>query len=151
MLLASITAGGMYASFSDYRENEEHFRTQQPKVLEAVENDGMAAEEVHWIGEDNAMLSLNLGNCAIGSVSVKIEELPDGTLNLHGYNFSGFSHAKQYETRKPSGLLGGGPRTQTVIEGTPVDFTFNDLDSLKNDILGPDPCKTLASTDFIPR
>lgn len=152
--MSALTASllGFGGSCHGYVEQHE---LSSADVNQQVQNDGFISAEGVYRGVINAKkgadgllhtdLKLDLGNCAL-QVEAGVEL--DGNNNLTDitkYVFSGYASAERF-TRTFNNPT---PQQETVIDGTPVEFDFQNRDELETFILGSVPCRTLVESDFI--
>jgi hypothetical protein len=103
--------------------------------------DGFKAEVQPYGGLNGtrATGSIAVGpNCTIEGVTMHVDRAGWRATDVTSYSFTAHAYPVATEVDTPSS------RPETIVEGSPVTFTFANIDELRDGILGNQPCQTLA-------
>jgi hypothetical protein len=110
-------------------------------VADQVQLDGFTAEGVDNWGRGSARGGLRISpNCALGNVTMRYTLGPDRQVtDVTDYTFTTIINGNVTYRRNPQTH-----RRESNVEGQPVSFTFVNLGDLQQNVLGEQPCETLA-------
>lgn len=139
--IVGVTAG----VFAWQHDKWEQYDRDEAAVEQLVTTDGLEADVLNRSynkqTEKSMAVSLDLGHCMLHGITVEIDRDDEGeVVDTTGYSYEGYVLSHDVRKSNP----GNGTGSRMVTEGVPVTFKFQDREDLEANLLGPEPCKTLA-------
>lgn len=144
------TSGVITYGMIELVDGNSELRAQRHKAVAAeAQEDGFEATEagIDYVSDSSkdTKLVIGLGHCSMNNVKATVTFNGDQVDEVFGYHVTGYSLPVEKEGR----TAGKNGRDYTYHEGVQTTFYFDNLQDLKDNILGPEPCQTLAQS-YVP-
>lgn len=134
---------GLQAVSDADAQNRKVHDQQGLELTQQAKADGFDVQPTRYDDKETVQLKLNLGNCAIDVSAQKVTD-GDTITDVRNYHFGGYSLPT---VKQDSRVRGTAARdVYNYYDGVPVQFTFQNQQELQDNILGAEPCETLAQT-----
>lgn len=127
-------------------QNRKAHDQQGLELTQQAKADGFDAQPTRYDDRETVQLKLSLGSCAIDVSAQKVTD-GDTITDIRNYQFDGYSLPTVKQDNRLRGTAGR--EIYNYYDGVPVHFTFQNQQELQDNILGAEPCETLARS-FVP-